>query len=193
MYKLRGAILHHSGSVRNNPYASTKHHTAEDVNRWHKAYFGEYCKSSIGLYGGYTYYIDQFGKVTQYRREDEEGCHTKGFNKGYIGICLASNGDIERFTDAQIKSLKALWEDIIKRHPQLLGKLQGHRDYSWKSCPGKLVSDHWIKMIDASAMNNELEKAVIEQDKIAKLQKQLNAIRGLLASLSLQVKRLIKG
>ena len=56
------------------------------VNSYHKQKWG--FKSSLGYYCGYTIFIDRGGKVTQARRDNEEGAHTKGYNRRTIGIGL---------------------------------------------------------------------------------------------------------
>ena len=191
-YPIRGAILHGSGGTDSNSNASTLHHTADDINRWHKIRFGDDCLSSLSMWGGYHFFIDQYGKTTQFRKDDEEGCHCKFFNRGYMGICLAGNFDIEHPTDAQTASLKVLWKELVKKYPQLLGTLRPHRNFAFKSCPGNLISNDWIRIIDDSAAKTPEDTQVVVDAHLQErrlMQKTLNGIMAILASLLNQVER----
>ncbi len=50
-------IIHHSGGTDANPLADTSHHTAKDVDAWHKA------KGWDGI--GYNWYIEKNGKLVK--------------------------------------------------------------------------------------------------------------------------------
>jgi len=155
--KLKGAFIHHTGGTKTNPRASTKHHTAEGVNNYHKGLWGNACRSSIGNYGGYTFFFGQ-GKVTQFRSMYEMGCHTKGYNFGYIAFCIAGNGDVESFDPRDLANFKAKWLEVCDEHPELIGKLRGHRAVANKSCPGNLVTNGWIVQMSYAPILDTIER-----------------------------------
>jgi len=99
--------IHHGGGIDNN--ARTQHLTAEDINAYHKGKWN--AKSSLGWYGGYNFYIEKNGKITQFRAVGEETLAQRGtnFNGVAISICLSGNfASDERPTTEQVVALKEL-------------------------------------------------------------------------------------
>ena len=131
-------IIHHTGGTDLNPYADTSHHTFDIVNRFH-GYKWNF-KSSLGYYIGYHYFIERNGLVTQGRADNEEGAHTKGYNKN-IGICLAGNFDATKPTSAQTKALRTLLQNLKLNNPN--AEIVPHRKFASKSCYGRYLSDTW--------------------------------------------------
>lgn len=83
-------ILHHSGSVGSNPYTSSAHLTADDIEAAHKERWN--FKSSLGKYAGYNFIYDpKTRQITQHRAIGEETAHTTGQNFCSIGICIIGN------------------------------------------------------------------------------------------------------
>jgi hypothetical protein len=81
-------VIHHTGGTT-DPKAKTQNQTAENVNEYHKQKWN--FESNLGKFGGYNFFIDKSGKLTQFREVGEETAHTYGYNKTAIGICLAGN------------------------------------------------------------------------------------------------------
>jgi len=75
------------------------------VNRWHKKRFGEYCKSSLGYYGGYTIIITG-GKEYRYREDHEECCAATGYNTSALHVALGFDGDSEMPLPQDVELLK---------------------------------------------------------------------------------------
>ena len=131
----------------NDPKYIIIHHGAgqlnfEQVNEYHKNKWG--FRSSLGYYIGYQYFISYSGRVYQGRADNEEGAHTIGYNKQSIGICLQGNMDIEEPTLAQLTALEKLVKEKKVRYN--IKVINGHRDFSSTSCPGRNVYQLIINM-----------------------------------------------
>ena len=90
---------------------------------------------------GYHYLVDRDGTVAAGRPVPQTGAHTRGHNKGTIGIALfgghGSSVDDEfhdNYTDAQMKALDQLIADLKSDFP--ITRVSGHNEYANKACPG---------------------------------------------------------
>lgn len=124
-------ILHHGGGWLD--FAG--------VNAYHKMKWG--FKSSLGYYIGYQDFIDRNGKVTHGRADNEEGAHTKGYNKRTIGICLAGDGTKKDFTPEQYASLNKLVKRKMEEYSLRRTQLHGHFEFSATLCPSEPLKK-WI-------------------------------------------------
>lgn len=185
---IRYIAIHHSGGIFGNRYFSTQHHTARDVNEWHKQRWPDF-KSELGWYGGYNFFIDQFGIVTQFRRVGEETAANKGHNLDTISICLAGNFTLKNGamvntpTPQQIEQLKILlnyfytgmriikWENIVP-----------HRSLQYTECYGDGLSDSWARDLIAEAKESDMEK-------LSRLQRLVAELSALVARLMLIVNK----
>jgi len=163
--------VHHTGGVEDNKYASTQHHTAEDINTWHKLRWPDF-KSELGWYGGYNFFIDKNGLVTQFRRVGEETAANKGHNLDAVSICLAGNFTkmVDEPTEQQTVKLKELltyfyksgiikWENIIP-----------HRALQYTECYGNGLSDTWARDLIIEERKKDVSRIIQElSDIIARL------------------------
>ena len=142
-------IVHHTGGTDADPLADTSNHTFEIVEEWHKASPNVNLgyPSSLGFYIGYHYFIDKNGKVTQGRKDSDEGAHTKGYNTQSLGICLAGNFDLTEPTKAQVDALKALLKQKMTQYGIVNAKVVPHRTFANKTCYGRKLSDKWVQDI----------------------------------------------
>ncbi len=131
-------ITHHTGGTDAYPLADSSNATVLDVDKWHRARWPTF-RSALGYFVGYHYVIEKDGKVTQTRREDEEGAHVIGMNNKSIGVCFAGNFDLTLPTEAQMQAWYKLYADIQKRYPNI--PTYPHRKYASKTCHGKLLKD----------------------------------------------------
>ncbi len=92
---------------------------------------------------GYHYVIEKDGEIVNGRPEHYHGAHTKQVNTKSIGICLVGDFDKDLPTEEQKESLIKLYNDIIKRHPQLKNSIFPHRMYKDTHCYGTNLSDSW--------------------------------------------------
>lgn len=90
---------------------------------------------------GYHYLVDRDGTVAKGRPLTQTGAHTRGHNKGTIGIALfgghgssADDAFSDNFTDAQFEALKQLIADLKSDYD--ITRVSGHNDYANKACPG---------------------------------------------------------
>src|SRR3990167_10283406 len=108
--------VHHTGGLANNPLASTKLFTADTIDKAHQARWNY--KSSLGYFGGYNFFIDAWGNITQFRAIGEETMAQKGFNFSgeAISICLAGNftKGVDTPSELQIKAFQELAKQLPK-------------------------------------------------------------------------------
>ena len=98
-------------------------HNIFSVHKWHLMNGWAGC--------GYHFFITKYGHVQRGRKLNWVGCHTRGFNRNSIGICLEGK---QRFSKAQAETLMKLI-DFLKRMYGIK-KVNGHRFYSpLKTCP----------------------------------------------------------
>jgi len=166
-------IVHHAGGTDANPLQDSSNYTVEMCNRDHKARFNFI--SSLGSYVGYQYVIEKDGKVTQCRKDDEEGAHTIGKNKNSIGIMLSGNFDVTLPTSEQTEALRKLLKEKTKQWNITSNFVVPHRQFSQKTCYGKKLADDWARNLLASESNllkpfstieliNELQRRISEGD-----------------------------
>src|SRR3990167_3494834 len=98
------------------------------VEDYHKGLYN--MPSSLGKFCCYNYFIERDGKVIKARADEDEGCHTIGWNKKSIGVCLSGNFSSEFPTKPQIDAVNEL-----TRKYQLPVKF--HRSLQVnRTCPG---------------------------------------------------------
>lgn len=110
-----------------------RHHTANDIDRWHKQ------RGWSGI--GYNYVIRLDGTIEDGRDVDIVPSHVAGHNKNSIGVVYV--GGIDRNTlkpkdtrtPAQKKALLELLKKLRKLYPN--AQILGHRDFPnvKKACP----------------------------------------------------------
>ena len=89
MAKIINIALHHTGGKQNEPFWSSAHLTAEDIDIAHKERFG--MKSILNRWGGYNLFYEKNGKRTQFRAIGEETMAQRGNNFDTISMCFAGN------------------------------------------------------------------------------------------------------
>lgn len=153
---IKNIIVHHAGGTDANPMQDSSGYTLAQCNSDHKARFG--MKSSLGYWVGYHYFIDKAGKVTQTRKDAEEGAHCVGYNNtAYdkynhpdrlsIGICLAGNFDATRPTAAQTDALVSLMQAKVREYGIDPKNIVPHRAHAKKSCYGNLLPESWARSL----------------------------------------------
>lgn len=127
--------------------ANGKAVSAGDIDEWHRQRgfkrHDTYVDANYPLaHIGYHFVINVDGSVTQGRRIDEVGAHTKGYNSRSIGICLVG---ISEYSAAQWSSLKQLVNELRQQCPDI-NTITGHRDLSPdKNGDGKISPNEWVK------------------------------------------------
>ena len=156
---LRGGILHTTAT--SNDYTATQ---SPAVMRSMYAY---HTRSLKWCDIGYNFLVDKFGTLFEGRAgsvtRNVIGSHTGGFNTGTVGVSMIGNHDLVAPTSAQLRTVERAfaWKlGSAGLDPQgtttytsaggsatryaagtVVTKpvISGHRDYSPKSCPGKLA------------------------------------------------------
>jgi len=105
-----------------------------EIRRWHTEDRGW---SDIG----YHYLIDRDGTVMEGRPLEKTGAHTKGRNKGSVGISLfggfggaADDQFLDNFTEDQERALSDLISQLRRDYPSIT-TVSGHSQYAPKACP----------------------------------------------------------
>lgn len=179
-------FLHHVGF----------NHSFYTVNSYHRKKWN--FKSELGWYAGYTYFIDNSGKLFQARKDDEEGAHTKGHNTGSIGICLRGNLDEKHPTKQQLTTLRKLLQDKQKCYGIPKEEIYAHRELSATLCPGKNLMpfiDAYKKYIPEKVIEAAPDvKAPSEptQAELKGFQKQIDNIRSAIINLINRIKEYVK-
>lgn|SRR3990167_1601556 len=126
MNKPQNIIVHHSITPRDLDADKTE----ASIERNHKA--RGFPKSSLGWHIGYHYMIFGSGKLRQYRKETEEGAHTKeqGMNIKSIGICLIGDFDKEEPSKEQIETLEKLMIALCRTYNIPLTNIYPHRHFA---------------------------------------------------------------
>ena len=111
----------------------TANQKVREVRKWHVE---DHDWSDIG----YHFLIDRDGTIVEGRPVERSGAHTKGHNKGSIGIALfgghgGSENDLfsDHFTPKQEAALRDLIDKLQSRFGAL--KVSGHNQYAAKACP----------------------------------------------------------
>lgn len=137
--------------MENKPTKIIWHHSAVNskldqfvgIDNYHRQ--KGFPESSLGFCVGYHYIIEYSGEVIKCREENEIGAHARGQNASSIGICLCGNFSLFMPSAEQEIAAKELINGIIERRKNLVNKIIPHRQCGATECPGKLLSDNWIK------------------------------------------------
>lgn len=165
MQKIKYIVIHHSGGTLSNPLASSQDLTADSVNEYHRQKWN--FKSNLNKYGGYNFFIEKDGKLTQFRAIGEETAAQYGHNKDSVSICLAGNfnkGSKDVPTDEQkvvltklidmllnpskkefigLKFAPVFLDTVVIDVPDL--NIVPHNFFSQTDCNGTSISGSWAR------------------------------------------------
>ena len=111
--------------------------SVDTIRKWHKARgFNDI---------GYHYIIDRYGVVHQGRPIETIGAHTKGHNRGSIGIAYVGGVEQDGQTpkDTRTEEQKKALIDLIKMLKGWYNKatVHGHNEFANKACPSYNVKN----------------------------------------------------
>ena len=131
-FKPSKIIIHHSLTKDSSSVswgAIRRYH----VETLHWSNIGYHVGIELVRSGGELYYEALMGRMW-----DVPGAHCKNNNADSLGICLIGNFDYHKPPDGQLEAggrIISLW---MKLYGIKLKDIYGHRDFSDKTCPGKL-------------------------------------------------------
>jgi hypothetical protein len=173
---MKYASIHHTGGLGQDYNARTQHLTAEQVDNAHRQRFN--MVSTLGWFGGYNFFINRRGVLTQFRAIGEETMAQKGHNFDTISICLAGNFTrfVEMPTPEQVATLERLGGALLMRDVATLTSLNvkflpfttlditldrvlPHRLLQRDTeCYGSGLSDSWGRQIISGAYQKKLSQ-----------------------------------
>lgn len=105
-----------------------------DVHRWHK---------ELGWVGiGYNFFITKEGKVYEGRPIEKTDADAYGYNDNSISCCFEGDFNIDKMTDAQVKSGIELLRYCKKLYPNI--RALRHKDVNDTLCPGQYFRNEII-------------------------------------------------
>lgn len=123
-------------------------------------------RSRNSEYPDIAYHILVGSDGWMYMRDlDIEAYHASNYkvNMNSIGICISGNYDRDLLSPEMNKFYREAVADVRRRLPSL-HKYAGHRAYAAKSCPGKNITDAFIKEVfEAKTSTKEDLKKVLEE------------------------------
>jgi hypothetical protein len=137
MRKINEIIIHHSATKDSGTVswgAIRRYHVQEQ--KW----------LDIGYHFGIELVSDVVGsqyEILVGRPLAMAGAHTTGHNANTIGICMVGDFDYDPPPKAQLDRLKKLIQDLKTVFPSIQ-KVSFHRDYAFKTCPGKFFTKDLI-------------------------------------------------
>ncbi|MHB1316362.1 MAG: peptidoglycan recognition protein family protein [Minisyncoccota bacterium] len=144
-------IVHHSAD-------STPTDQLAKINEYHKN--RDFPQSSLGYYVGYHFLINHAGVLTQTRKLEDEGAHTKGLNFDSIGICLEGNFSEELPTEAQKETLGKLFLQLCELYKFDVTDIYPHRAFGNTSCYGDKLFDNWAGLLYLEYKAESIKKQI---------------------------------
>lgn len=124
--------LHHEGwtAVTFTDLATTAHRL-ESIRHAHRA------RGWADI--GYHYVIDRAGRVWQGRDVRFQGAHVRDHNEHNLGIMCLGNFDIERPSDAQLRTLCDTTRYFRRKYNVPIHLVKTHQEINPTACPGKTM------------------------------------------------------
>lgn len=146
-HKITHITIHHTG-VDSNPKRSL-----EDKLRGLQAFSQRDDKLADGRTKPawpdipYHYYISMDGRIGEGRRSRYVGdTNTEYDPTGHLLIVVEGNFEIEKPTDAELKSLEQMVRWAAERWHVKAANIQGHGDYAKTDCPGKNLKPEVVRL-----------------------------------------------
>lgn len=154
-------------SFHHSDVGNTGEKQLQTVNEYHRQKWN--MLSSLGWYGGYNYFCDVDGSVTQFRKEGEETVAQAGHNLDTISMCLAGDFNVGYPTLPQRRALKKFIGDHAGLEFKFHRELQANR-----TCPGNLMNHVWI---NENVLNISEDSAGANAGEITMLQTKLSMLQ----------------
>jgi len=137
MRKINKIIVHCSATIEGANI------NTDTIRRWHVD--GNKWKDI-----GYHYVVELDGKIGIGREESVTGAHSKGQNRGSIGVCYVGGLDGDKkpkdtLRGVQLGSMEQLLMELLTRYPD--ATLHGHNEFANKACPSFDVQEKFKHLI----------------------------------------------
>ena len=185
MQTITNIAVHHTGAIGTDRLASSQHLSFLDVNTAHRVRWPNFT-STLGLNGGYNFYIDASGSLFQYRAIGEETAAQLTHNQDTVSICLAGNftmrpdgRPVNSPTKAQIDKLTEVLNALLnKEYAKInakivsgtvinlsISRIYAHRSMSGNatSCYGDLLANDWAMrlVMDSQEINSIIQQITL--------------------------------
>lgn len=137
-------IIHHSATEDGRTFSwHAIHHYHTNVLGW----------SDIGYHAGIELFQDKY--LCLFGRPDVvPGAHTRGFNADSLGFCFVGNFDEVEPQRSRLRcAARRVLVPWLLRHGLGVDTLVPHRNFSNKTCPGKLFDMDLLRHICAEEMD----------------------------------------
>ena len=176
--------VHHVGGLGINDYVSTRFLTADTINKAHKERWN-FQDSLTGYFGGYSFYIDYWGNLTQFRALGSETAAQRGFNFNGLVISICFAGNFNKLNGKMIDMPSAEQIAAFRRLAQQLPRvkfqnIKPHWFFNQTACYGTGLSEGW-----ARGLVPELDERGNLQILLNRIQQQIFEIMRLIQSLKL--------
>ena len=173
--KIKGVFWHHSGGTKNNPKASTLHHTAEIIDVTHKKNWPGFTSNTYKnaakelWHVGYNFVCESTTKkIVRTRAIGEETAAAVGYNDGYVHAVITGNFDVDVWGQEQTDLVIRCWKLIKKQCPHLKPNQNWpHRKVANKTCFGSLLADDHISKIIAEYELSLVKEEVPTEEEVA--------------------------
>ena len=209
MAHLKNIFIHHSGGIGDDPYASSAHLKAADIEAYHKQKWNY--PGALNRFGGYNLSIDpKMAAFYQHRAIGEETIAQRGNNFDSLSICIIGNYNIDPKTGQTVDKMEVgvvqLLEDIIltafKGVEPLrqmgmvvkpgttvsfdVSRIYPHRFVSSTDCYGRGLADNWARDLIVRAMARPDSPTAISMEEYEELQRE-NTLLKMLVQLYVKI------
>ena len=100
----------------------------------------------MGYFGGYNFFCDYWGNVTQFRAVGEETMAQKKYNFDGLAISICLAGNFTKGIDMPSEAQQVALKELINQLPQVpTSNIVPHRYFGDTECYGNGLSDDWAK------------------------------------------------
>jgi hypothetical protein len=198
--RISNIVLHHSGGLGTDQYASTRHLTPKQIATYHKGKWNfpsRYITDPVLKYAGYNFIYDPKARAFfQCRAIGEPTAAQRGHNDDTVSICVIGNHDekngrsVDLMTGLMEREIASFLLDLINGNKRMLviapnttlnfsiKRIYAHRFFSQTTCYGSFLSDYWAQ--DLVIKYKKVIVAPISAKSISDLKKRLALMQTLL-------------
>ncbi|MBN2711093.1 MAG: N-acetylmuramoyl-L-alanine amidase [Planctomycetes bacterium] len=141
MTRIECVTIHHEGCPKANWNISPSS-VAKDLRQIQVSHRQRLNAGDIG----YHFIIDREGRIWEGRSLYYQGAHTRGHNKGNVGIMCLGNFDLQSPSQKQLNSLEQLTTTVISHYGIPTSSVYAHSDLVATRCPGRNLKSNLSMM-----------------------------------------------